>query len=453
MTPFSKNLAKYTLSSALVVAIVASGYNVSAQTVSDTSTPIAQLNIPDNVTLFGDNDPNVRRATAVVNGEIITGTDIDQRLALLVAASGGEVSEEEKKRLRLEVLGNLIDETLQLQEAAANDIAISEGEVNQTYQRVASANFRTNPSALDLYLEKSGSSPVSLKRQIRGELAWQQLLRRNVMPFINVAEEEVTAIIERLQAAKGTDEYRIGEIYLSATPNNASEVFQNARRIVEQVQKGGNFGALARQWSEASTAASNGDLGWVQLGVLPTELSEVARNMSVGQLAGPIEISGGFSIIYLIDKRKILSADPRDAKLSLKQLAVLFPQGISEAEATSRAAAFSSAAKTIRGCGDAERVAAEVGASIVDNDNVSVRDLPGQLQETMLNMSIGEATQPFGSVRDGVRVLILCGRDDPDAASGPSFDKIMNDMEEERVAKRAKIYLRDLRRDAVINYN
>ncbi|WOE76635.1 peptidylprolyl isomerase [Parasphingorhabdus sp. SCSIO 66989] len=425
-----------------------------AQTVNDSEVPSTELNLPEKLTVFGSNDPNMRRATAIVNGEIITGTDIDQRLALIVAASGGKTpSDEQLKSLRLEVLRNLIDETLQIQEAAANDIVIQQADINRTYQSVAQGNFRIDPAEMDGFLRKNGSSPYSLKRQIMGELAWQRLLGRNVQPFINVSEEEVQSILKRLEADKGTEEYRLGEIYLSATPNNANEIFQNGRRIMQQLQQGGSFAAYARQWSEATTAASGGDLGWVKLQFLPNELAEAARTMSVGQLAGPIEIPGGFSIVYLIDKRQILSADPRDARLSLKQLAIQFPQGIDEGDATNRAAAFANAAKAIRGCGDAERAAQQVGATIVDNDNVRVRDLPGPLQQTLLNLSVGEATPPFGSVKDGVRVLVLCGRDDPKVATGPSADEMMRTIEDERVNKRAQIYLRDLRRDAVIEYN
>jgi peptidyl-prolyl cis-trans isomerase SurA len=68
-------------------------------------------------------------------------------------------------------------------------------------------------------------------------------------------------------------------------------------------------------------------------------------------------------------------------------------------------------------------------------------------------MQVGESTPPFGSATEGVRALILCGRDDPKDAASPSFDQIMSQMEEERVNKRARTYLRDLRRDAVIDYN
>ena len=48
---------------------------------------------------------------------------------------------------------------------------------------------------------------------------------------------------------------------------------------------------------------------------------------------------------------------------------------------------------------------------------------------------------------------MLCGRDDPQADTGPSFDQMMSQLEDDRVNKRAQAYLRDLRRDAVIDYN
>ena len=120
----------------------------SSQTVSDNAVPQAGLNIPEELTIFGKNDPNVRRATALVNGDIITGTDVGHRLALIVAANGGNVSEEEMQRLRLQVLRNLIDETLQIQEAEANEITISREEIQQTFNQVAQQNFKQDISAL-----------------------------------------------------------------------------------------------------------------------------------------------------------------------------------------------------------------------------------------------------------------------------------------------------------------
>jgi peptidyl-prolyl cis-trans isomerase SurA len=412
-----------------------------------------ELAIPENVKLFGKVNPNVRRATAVVNGDIITGTDVDQRLALILAANQNQVPEDEVQRLREQVLRNLIDETLQIQEAAASKIEIEDSEVEESYARVATQNFNQNAAAMDAYLKRIGSSPASLKRQIKGEMAWQRLLSRNVSPFINISDEEVNELLERLKAAKGTEEYRIGEIYLAAPAEARQQVYDNAVKIVDQLRQGGSFVAYARQYSQASTAAVGGDLGWIRLAQLPAELASAARQMQSGQLVGPIELPGGFSIIYMIDKRQVLMADPRDAVLSLKQISISFPKGTSEAQAQARAGEFARAMQSAKGCGAVDQVAAGIGATVVSNDQVRARDLPGPLQSAVLGLSLGETSPPFGSIEDGVRVLMMCGRDDPQSDSGPSFDQLMGQIEEDRINKRAQIYLRDLRRDAIIEYN
>jgi peptidyl-prolyl cis-trans isomerase SurA len=436
----------------LAAVALACGIAATAQTVDDAMAPAsAGMNLPSDLTVFGKADPQVRKATAIVNGAIITETDVDQRLALVLAANGGKIEEEERERLRLQVLRNLIDETLQIQEAKANEITISKDEIQQTFVRVA-GNFRRSPTDFAQYLRDRGSSEASMKRQIEGELAWRRLLGRRVEPFVNVGEEEVRAVIDRLNASKGAQEYRIGEIFLSSTPATAAEVQANANRIVEQVRQGASFVAYARQFSEASTAAVGGDLGWVRGEQLPEQLSAAAAQMQAGQISAPIAIPGGYSIIALMDKRQVLTADPRDALLSLKQLAISFPQGSTQSQAAPRVEAFAEAVRSIQGCGQADAVAAKVGAEVVDNDQIRIRDLPPQLQQMMVNLQIGESTPPFGSLNDGVRALVLCGRDDPKTADGPSFDQIFAQMEEERVNKRARRYLRDLRRDAVVDY-
>ncbi|MFN4112691.1 MAG: peptidylprolyl isomerase [Sphingomonadaceae bacterium] len=412
------------------------------------------LGIPDNVSIMRQNDPNTRKPTAVVNGTVITGTDVDHRVALVAAASQGQLPPEEMARLRMQVLRNLIDETLQIQAAAAQEIDVTQAQVDARYADVASRNFGADIRAMDNYLASIGSSPSSLKRQIQGELAWQRLLGRNVAPFVNVSEEEVREVMKRLEETRGSDEYRVGEIFLSSTPETREAVGQNAVRIVEQLRQGGSFVAYARQFSEATTAAVGGDLGWIRLAQLQSpQLEAIVGEMQPGQLQGPVEIPGGFWIVYLIDRRKVLMADPRDAVLSLKQVAITFPAGTTEAAATARIDAFGLAVQSIRGCGDVERAAATVGAEVVTNNEIAAGQLPPQLQTTLLAMQIGEATPLFGSMEDGVRTLVLCGRDDPQVEGGPDFETMQAQMEDERINKRAQRYLRDLRNDAFIEYN
>jgi peptidyl-prolyl cis-trans isomerase SurA len=410
----------------------------------------ATLNLPENPQLFGTPLPSVVKATVIINGEIITQTDIDQRLALLAIANNSPIPADEVERLRQQVLSNLIDETLQIQAAKAEEIEITDADVDKTVQRVA-ANVKQTPEQMANYLQARGSSIRSIRRQITGEIAWRRLQSKKIESGVSVGDEEVKAVIDKLNASKGAEEFRVGEIFISANSANEEQAAANAQKVFNALQQGGSFVGYARQFSEASTAAVGGDLGWVRPEQLPDTLANVVRQMHPGMISQPIKVPGGYSIIAVQDTRKILTADPRNAVLNLKQISVSFPKGTTRQAAEPEIARFAQAAQNVGGCGGADKLASDLNGEVVESDQVKIRDLPPALQEMILQMQVGQATRPFGSIEDGVRVLVLCGRDEVDPGL-PSFDQVSAQLIEERVNLRSRRYLRDLRRDAVIDY-
>ncbi len=410
----------------------------------------ATLKLPENPQLFGAPLPSVVKASAIVNGEVITQTDIDQRVALLAISNGTAIPAEELERVRQQVLSNLIDETLQIQAARAEEIEITQSDVDKTVERVA-GNVKQTPDQMATYLQSRGSSIRSIRRQIMGEIAWRRLQSKKIESTISVGDEEVQAVIDKLNASKGAEEFRVGEIFISATTANEAQAQANAQRVFDALQQGGSFVGYARQFSEASTAAVGGDLGWVRPEQLPDVLANVVRQMKPGMISAPVKVQGGYSIVAVQDIRKILTADPRNAVLTLKQITITFPAGTTRQQAEPTVARFAQGAQSIGGCGGAEKLASELNGEVVESDQVKMRDLPPALQEMMLPMQVGQATRPFGSIEEGVRTLVICGRDEVDPGA-PSFDQVFAQLNEERVNLRSRRYLRDLRRDAIIDY-
>ena len=112
------------------------------------------------------------------------------------------------------------------------------------------------------YLKTRGSSIRSIRRQIQGEIAWRRLQSKKIESTVSVGDEEVQAVINKLNASKGAEEFRVGEIFLSANSSNEAEVQANMGKLFTALQQGGSFVGYARQFSQSSSAAVGGDLGW-----------------------------------------------------------------------------------------------------------------------------------------------------------------------------------------------
>ncbi len=404
---------------------------------------------PGQIDVVGRNDPRVRKAAAIVNGSVVTDLDVDQRLNLALAASGTRLPPEEQARLRAQVLRNLIDEKIQIAEAKEHEVTIDDTQIKEYFGQV-SRNFRQTPEQFAEFLKANGSSKQSLMDQIKAELAWSRLLRRRVEPLVNVGDDEVNSIIDKLKASKGKDEFRLSEIFLPATTENEADVQSLATRILEQIKRGGSFVVFARQYSEASTAAVGGDRGWVSAAQLDPTLAVPVAGLSAGQIAGPIRAPGGFYLLLLNEKRKTLAADPLDAVLTLKQVSIPFSEGMTQDQAEAIVQKLNLASRGTTGCGRAEEMAKPLNGKVLDLPPTRIRELPEGLHKELEALKIGQPTQPFGTAKDA-RVLILCGRDDAQEAE-PNYDEVYAQINEQRVGLMARRYLRDLRRDAVVDY-
>ena len=160
--------------------------------------------LPDSITIFGREIPPVVKATAIVNGAVITQTDINERMNFMLIASGEQIAPEQYDDLRQQVLATLIDEQLQIQAAQAEEIPITEEEIARTLQRVAEEGGRSLEQ-LSAILEENGTSLETMRQQIHGEIAWSRLQQYKIENFVSVDDDEVQALVEEIKR----DEYGI----------------------------------------------------------------------------------------------------------------------------------------------------------------------------------------------------------------------------------------------------
>ena len=84
-----------------------------------------------------------QRIVAVVNDDVVSLRDLEERLQLILVTSGVPDTPEARERLAPQVLRGLIEETLQLQEAERLDVQVTPGEIDQALNSIAGRNNMT----------------------------------------------------------------------------------------------------------------------------------------------------------------------------------------------------------------------------------------------------------------------------------------------------------------------
>ncbi len=248
---------------------------------------------------------------AVVNSEVITFSEMRQRMVLLAATLGLDVEREGvADRLRPELMQALISERLRLNLAERAGINAGEEELAVA---IADVEKRNNmpPGGFDETIISLGGDPQLARRQLRTQIAWQKYVQSNIRPRIVISEGEVEARVSLLKRLAGKKEYLYGEIFI---PKNndakaASDFIRQLERTIgespDAERRRSIFRRVARQYSQSASAAGGGEVGW-QVGELigPAKRSALAKTAK-GKLSEVLENEDGFYIMLLHDTRVV----------------------------------------------------------------------------------------------------------------------------------------------------
>ncbi len=389
------------------------------------------------------------RIVAIVNDDVITALDLAKRSRIIITSSGLQDTPEVRQRLAPQVLRTLIDERLRAQETARNGVTAPEARVEARLDQLAQENNMTREQFAAV-LARNGVEVDWLSEQIRNEIAWSLFIQRRFRPQVIVTDEDIDDALRRILENEGKTEYFVAEIFLGVdSPEQTDAVQQAAERLIEQLKGGGDFGAVARQFSQAASAAAGGNVGWVRPGDLAPELDAAIQQLAPGQVAGPIRSEGGFYILALRDQRQSAIVTG-SGTVSLRELLVPLPAGSTPEEADDAIARARQLTETVANCDDLAAVGAEVGpGSTALIGEATINQLPAALQPIAASQPIGDPTEPM-RVANGIAIYVVCGRDLQDSG-GASRTEIADQLVRERLDLLSRGLLRDLRRNAYVD--
>ena len=392
-----------------------------------------------------------QRIVALVNDEPVSAYDVVQRLRLTIASIGGIENQEELARLEEQVVRNIVDDKLKLQEAAEFELVIPSEDLERAFAQQAQ-NFNQSPQQFEGYLAQLGVDKTTFLQQMESEIAWGELVNGRLGRMANVAQEEVEQELARIKANAGKPEFRLSEIYLLVSnPARVQQVRQTAQRLVAQLRESGNFTAYAQQFSQSSTAAAGGALGWVTADQLDDALADAVSSLEVGEISESIRTPGGFHILKLEDRRRVLGADRLDMQLDVKQIFMPMEAISSEQAMVDFVDQYDTLRPSMTSCSQIDQYAARLNAPSTSNlGAVRLRELPTDLRPLVRDLEIGHPTRPT-RMQDGFRIFFVCDRSMPKVEM-PTFDDVIDRLERQKLAMMARRYLRDLRRNAVVDY-
>lgn len=389
---------------------------------------------------------DVFTAAAVVNDEVISRLDFEGRIRVALLASGLPENEETLNQIAGPVLRQLIDEQLQRQEAERLSISVSKEEIDQALEQMAQRNDMT-PEQFVSMLEGNGAPLQSIQDQLRASVAWNKILAAQVVPDVQVTEEEIDQAVERMSGQDAEVQARIAEIFIpfQGTAEEA-EARQLSERLIDQLAQGASFQQLAAQFSQSPTAAAGGDRGFVTQSRLSPDIASVVADMQPGDLAGPIPSVNGFYILVLIDRRQGgMGGGGGEGRVRLTQIAWEAEPG--QEEEVMRQA--EDATVSIDSCAAAEELAAEIGAAgSGDMGFINTQDMSQELRSLALNLPQGVPSPPIFT-GESVMVLFVCDRE----IEGGNVDRdaVAESLRRERLDMLSARYMRDLRRAANVD--
>ncbi len=344
------------------------------------------------------------RIVAVVDDQVILWSELNLRLSLeLQQQRLTYLGPDEIARRRVRTLNEMIDEQVVVLKARKDSLEIDYSRVDELLNaELGRIKDSIDPAEFEDMLERTGISERQLKtryrKQIQNRMLYEQMLGQLAYrTFITRGDVEQ---FRKAHADTLPSQISISQINIKVSPSQGvlTRSMDKISRIEEELEAGGDFAELARIHSEdPGTAASGGNLGCFELGMLMPEFEVAALELKPEEVSHPVRTRHGFHLIRLHEKRedelcashilvrsRIISDDRARAMARLTEL-------------RDRAMAGEDFAQLAKEYSEDPQSARAGGLwQILDK-----RQIPPFLQPHIGHLKLGEISQPFMLEEDG----------------------------------------------------
>jgi peptidyl-prolyl cis-trans isomerase SurA len=368
------------------------------------------------------------------------------RAKLITTSSGLEETPEVLRKVYPQALQSLINEKIQLQEAARMNIKISNDQLDEAVRSVAAKNG-LDVDGLRQKLAADAVPFATLEQQIKAQIAWAKVRQAKVRNKVIIADDEVEDFVKAQSRNQVTVEYLVHEIVLPIDdPKQEQATIDLAQRLYDEIVAGKDFAAVATQFSAAGSAQNGGQIGFMSESNLPKEiLAEVKKN-PIGEISKPVRSVEGVFIVKATEKREVNSIAAED-EINLKKFESMLATNAKDAEVADLKTKFEGFTEVNLACNEPEEFARKNGINFEDFGNVTLSMIPPEFKEILGTLETGKFSRTIRT-EGSMANFIICERIENLV---PLIDDSKRDAAREALFARkyeleSKKLMRDLRR-------
>jgi len=238
------------------------------------------------------------RIIAVVNNEAITWGQLYRAMEFDLSNQMKSLTAEQKKAVfdqnKSTFLENMINEKLQLQEAKRLHIGITPPELNAAINEIKTKYHMTDTQFVQA-LQQDGFSLDEYRKMLTDQLVIAKLVEVAVKSEINITDKDLKDL------PKDDAFLRIRQIFIKDGP----EAQEKADKVIAELEAGGSFARLAKQYSDGPQASTGGDLGLVQKSKMAGAFAKALSGLKPGDYSKPFKTSDGIHILTIVESRSV----------------------------------------------------------------------------------------------------------------------------------------------------
>lgn len=225
-----------------------------------------------------------------VNDSAVTHYDIAQRARLLEALGApGD--------LRETAIQQLTEDRLKVQAARAQGIELPEGAIQAGIEEFATTRG-LSVDDVTAALAAREIDQATMNDFVEAGLLWREVVASRFRERSLPAAEELDAAVELARKAP-VETLEMREIAIPFAERGEAETLAFAERLSQDLRRGSDFGAAAREYSRSDTAAQGGRLEPTSALQLPPAVRGQVLLLEPGGVTRPLPISGGVAILKL----------------------------------------------------------------------------------------------------------------------------------------------------------